>query len=95
MPNAAIPSTAISPDKPPRRWRRLPLSLWMFLAIIVLLGLAAVATVGVPVYLHQSALRRVERLGGELVVMNGSSSRLIHRLHRLTQIKIALASRNP
>ncbi len=71
MLNATIPSTAIVPDKPPRLWRRLPLR--MFVVIVVVLGLGTVAIVGVPVYLHQSPLRTIESVGGELVAMNGSS----------------------
>lgn len=57
-------STAPVPpiDKPPRPRRRIPLSLRMIVAILLLLGFAGALIIGVPAYPQYLATREIERI---------------------------------
>lgn len=51
-------------DKPPRPRRRIPMSLRMFVGMLVILGVGGPLWVGIPVYRQHVAVRQIERLGG-------------------------------
>ena len=59
----AAPTFASTTDKPPLPWRWIPLSLRIFVAILVLLGVAS-AWIGVRGYQQLAAIREIEWLGG-------------------------------
>ena len=65
------PATTPNPDptarKPPSPPRRIAVSLRMFVAILVLLGVGSALWIGVPAYRQRMAIREIERLGGEIV----------------------------
>lgn len=52
--------------KPPRPRRWIPLSLWLFAAILALVGLGNMLQVILPIYRQQMAIRTIERLGGQI-----------------------------
>jgi hypothetical protein len=56
-------------DKPPRPRRWIPLSLKMFMAIMVLVFVGSSLWVGVPIYRQRLAMREIDRLDGSLVTM--------------------------
>lgn len=49
---------------PPRRRRWVPVSLKLFLAMLLLLGVGSVVWVGVPAYRQHVAIQEIERFGG-------------------------------
>ena len=59
----ANPSPELLADRPPRPPRQIPVSLWMFVTILVLLGVAC-ACLSVSGYRQLLAIREIERLGG-------------------------------
>jgi hypothetical protein len=64
MPNSTPPSPDPTTDKPPRPRRWIPVSLRMFVAMLVLLGLASVFWIGIPDYRQFLAIQKIERAGG-------------------------------
>jgi hypothetical protein len=66
MSNAVEPTPDPTTEKPPRPRRWIPLSLRMFIAILLLLGLCGALWIGVPVYRQCVAVREIERLGGKV-----------------------------
>jgi hypothetical protein len=62
--NPSADPTTVNPPRP-RRW--IPLSLRMFVAILVLLGAGSALWIGVPAYRQQTAIREIERVGGKVV----------------------------
>lgn len=68
-PTTAIPD--LTTDKPPRARRRLPLSLRMFVVVLLILGLVC-ARDGLRGYRQYAAVREVQRLGGAIsLTQNG------------------------
>lgn len=66
-------------DKPPRRRRWIPLSLKIFLAMVVLAGSAGLLMDGAPIYRlyrQQMAIRTIDRLGGRVGSRPGGARRL-------------------
>src|SRR5882724_6360030 len=59
-------STVPSTDKPPCQRRRMPLSLRMFAAMIVMMGGASVLWIGIPACRQFVAIREIERLQGHV-----------------------------
>jgi hypothetical protein len=51
-------------SKPPRPRRWIPLSLRMYLAVLVAVGVASIACVAVPIYRQHVAIQEIERLSG-------------------------------
>src|SRR5437899_2297141 len=51
-------------DRPPCRRRWIPLSLRVFVVILLLLGVGSALWIGVPAYCQQVAIREIERAGG-------------------------------
>ncbi len=63
---APITVTANSPtDKPPRPRRWIPLSLRLFVAMLVILGVGSALRIAVPAYRQYAAIREIQRLGGK------------------------------
>jgi hypothetical protein len=54
-------------DKPPRRRRWIPLSLRMYLALLLVAGVGSASYVGLPAWRQHVALREIERLGGFVI----------------------------
>ena len=63
--STAIPDAADT-ARPPRRRRWIPLSLRLFVAIVVVPGCVSLICIGVPAYRQLSAIREIERLGGHV-----------------------------
>jgi hypothetical protein len=57
-PATADPAT----DKPPRRRRRIPLSLRIFVGMLALFGVGSLLSIGIPAYRQQVALHEIMRL---------------------------------
>src|SRR5579863_5055091 len=51
-------------DRPPRRPRRIPVSLRTFLVILAAVSTTSALWIGVPAYQQYAVIREVERLGG-------------------------------
>jgi hypothetical protein len=51
-------------DKPPRPRRWIPLSIRLFAALLVLLGISSILWVAIPAYREHRAIQEVRRLGG-------------------------------
>lgn len=80
----AIPATAIANptfDKPPRLRRRLPVSVRVFAAVMVLFGGISAIGVGIPAYRQYVAIAEIERLGGRVSLVE----RVPHWLKRWTR----------
>ena len=58
------PTHDCATEKPPRRRRRMPLSLRIFAAILVVLLVGSVLSVWVPYYREQLVIQMIERRGG-------------------------------
>src|SRR5579859_4328580 len=56
------PSIDLAADKPPGCKRTIPVSLRMFVAIVLLLGAGVIAFVGIPVYREQTVIAEFDRL---------------------------------
>src|SRR5262245_28540358 len=63
-------SAATVPDKPPRRKRWIPLSLRIFVGVVLALGAAGIVFVGIPAYQQHAAIREIERVGGSVGTVN-------------------------
>jgi hypothetical protein len=61
-PLSSVPTT----DKPPRRRRWIPVSLRIFVVILLLLAIAGVVWVGVPAYRRRVAIREIEHFSGHV-----------------------------
>jgi hypothetical protein len=61
-PKVSIPDPTSGKPPPARRW--IPQSLQLFVAVLVILGVASISFVGVPAYHQQAAIREIERVGG-------------------------------
>src|SRR5258707_454509 len=70
MATPARPGPDPTTEKPPRRRRWIPLSLRIFLAILLLLGMGAL-WLGARGYRQMVAIREIEQAGGELVTKKG------------------------
>jgi hypothetical protein len=51
-------------DEPPRGRRWIPLSLRIYVTMLMLAGLGSALWIGVPAYRQKVAIREIERLGG-------------------------------
>lgn len=51
---------------PPRRSRWVPVSLKLFLAILLLLGVGSALWIGIPAYRQYVAIREIKRVGGQI-----------------------------
>ncbi len=60
-------STDITTDKPPRPRRWIPLSLRLFLSLLLVAGIGSAFWFGVPAYRQWCAIREIDRLGGEIL----------------------------
>jgi hypothetical protein len=56
-------------DKPPRSRRRIPLSLRMFVALVLVTGIGSASWIGIPAYRQHVAIQEVQRLGGYVVTL--------------------------
>src|SRR5262245_9290919 len=65
------PSSGPPLDQPPRPRRWNPLSLRMYLAVLVTIGVASTAYVGVRLHRQHVALREIKRLGGFVITEPG------------------------
>jgi len=62
-----MPEATPSPSpEPPRFSIPLPRPLWIFLATVVLVALAAGFVIGRPIYREQKAILEIERVGGKI-----------------------------
>jgi hypothetical protein len=59
-----LPGSDRTADRPPRARRRVPRALQGFGALLLLIGGASVAVVGVPIWRQQSAISHIEAAGG-------------------------------
>ena len=57
-------SAPIIADKPPRRRRWIPLSLRMFVALVLVTGIGSATWIGIPAYRQHVAIREIQKLGG-------------------------------
>jgi Leucine-rich repeat (LRR) protein len=64
MTTQAIPIPDPTTDKPPRPRRWIPLSLRIFVAILVLLGAESAYRFGMPIYRQHAAIRAIDRVEG-------------------------------
>src|SRR5947207_3285115 len=64
-------TTDAATEKPPRSRRWIPLSLQMFAAMLLILGVAGVLRVGIPAYRQQVAFRVIEAAGGYIEPVRG------------------------
>lgn len=62
--------------KPPRRRRWIPLSLRMFVLMLVIMGVGNVVWIGVPAYRQYAAIQEIESLGGTVVCCHTGPLRL-------------------
>jgi hypothetical protein len=65
------PSSLNASVKPPRRRRWIPVSLKMFVAMLIILGVGSVLRVCVPAYRQYVAVREIERAGGFVLSAHG------------------------
>jgi Leucine Rich Repeat (LRR) protein len=63
----ASTSTDSTTGELPRARRWIPLSLRMFVALLLLLGVGSAVSIGLPAYRQQVAVREIERLGGTFI----------------------------
>jgi hypothetical protein len=66
MAPTVVPSPDPKADKPPRQRRRIPVSVRIFAAILLLLGTGSALQICVPIYRQQSAIRTITQLGGQV-----------------------------
>jgi hypothetical protein len=59
-------NSAPTTDKPPRPWRWIPLSLRMFVGILLLVGVGSLLWVGVAAFRQWRAIKEAERRGGRI-----------------------------
>lgn len=83
--------TTVTPDpttdQPPRRRRWIPLTLRMFVAVLVLTGLVGGLWIGVPAYQRMVAIREIERLGGR-VIANAIGPKWVRDLVGVDQMRV-------
>lgn len=71
METSAASLTNPATDKPPRRRRWIPLSLKMFVVLLILFVAWSIWRIGVPAYLRHVAIREIERVGGNAISDQG------------------------
>src|SRR5579862_4096582 len=74
MADTALPIPDPTTDKPPHPRHWIPISLRMFVVILVLLGVCSGLWVGVPAYRRASSLRAIELAGGTVGTSPGSAA---------------------
>jgi hypothetical protein len=63
--------TTLAPCNPPRPRRWIPLSLRMYVAVLVIAGVASAVNIGLPAWRQHIALKEIERLGGFAIAAPG------------------------
>jgi Leucine-rich repeat (LRR) protein len=71
MATSAVPIPDPTADKPPRRRRWIPMSLRIFGAILILVGMVSAFSIGWPAYRQAVAIEEIERVGGEIQSLPG------------------------
>jgi Leucine Rich repeat len=64
MPTTESPASIPVTDKPPCHRRWIPLSLRMFVVMLVLVGVGSTLWIGVPAYRQEVAVREIQEIGG-------------------------------
>jgi len=76
----ATPSPDRAADKPPRPKRWIPVSLRMFMVMLVMIGGGGAFWVGVPAYRQVTTIREIERVGGQVDLRQGGPGWLRERV---------------
>ena len=71
MDTLAIPISHSTADKPPRSKRLIPVSLMMFVALLVLLLVATLMSFWLPYYREQKVIQKIRDLGGKVEMETG------------------------
>src|SRR5438309_3682114 len=98
MPPPAVPSPDPTAGKPPRpRWR-IPVSLWIFAAALIISAGGGTLLIAVREFRQNSAIKEIEWLGGEIEMQTRDFGRLSMllgdvRLLRFSEVAVVRVNR--